>query len=89
MLAEILARLATYLENTARLRKKVKSAMMYPTVAMSFSAIIVFARYPGEPSTLPGAKFVITGIQKPSEKERVPGNPPATHWAIVRMKQIA
>src|SRR6202167_2101201 len=28
LLAEILARLATYLENTARLRKKVKSAMM-------------------------------------------------------------
>jgi type IV pilus assembly protein PilC len=32
LLAEILARLAIYLENTARLRKKVKSAMMYPTV---------------------------------------------------------
>ena len=32
LLAEVLARLATYLENTARLRKKVKSAMMYPTV---------------------------------------------------------
>src|SRR6476620_2394656 len=32
LLAEILARLATFLENTARLRKKVKSAMMYPTV---------------------------------------------------------
>src|SRR6202142_1125856 len=32
LLAEILARLATYLESTARLRKKVKSAMMYPTV---------------------------------------------------------
>ncbi|MBI3875649.1 MAG: type II secretion system F family protein [Verrucomicrobia bacterium] len=32
LLAEILGRLATYLENTARLRKKVKSAMMYPTV---------------------------------------------------------
>ncbi len=32
MLAEILARLATYLENAARIRKKVKSAMMYPTV---------------------------------------------------------
>ena len=34
LLAEILARLATYLENTARLRKKVKSAMMYPTVVV-------------------------------------------------------
>jgi type IV pilus assembly protein PilC len=32
LLAEILARLATYQEATARLRKKVKSAMMYPTV---------------------------------------------------------
>src|ERR1700722_2550824 len=32
LLAEILARLATYQENTARLRKKVKSAMMYPTI---------------------------------------------------------
>jgi type IV pilus assembly protein PilC len=32
LLAEILSRLATYLENASRLRKKVKSAMMYPTV---------------------------------------------------------
>jgi type IV pilus assembly protein PilC len=32
LLSEILSRLATYLENTARLRKKVKSAMMYPIV---------------------------------------------------------
>src|SRR5207302_6209791 len=32
LLAEILARLATYLENSARLRKKVKSALMYPSV---------------------------------------------------------
>src|SRR5437868_10475314 len=32
LLAEILARLATYLEYVNRLRKKVKSAMMYPTV---------------------------------------------------------
>jgi type IV pilus assembly protein PilC len=38
LLAEILARLATYLENAARLRKKVKSAMMYPTV-VTFVAI--------------------------------------------------
>jgi type IV pilus assembly protein PilC len=30
LLAEILARLATYLENTEKIRKKVKSAMMYP-----------------------------------------------------------
>lgn len=32
MLAEILDRLASYLEATARLKKKVKSAMMYPTI---------------------------------------------------------
>src|SRR5207248_2067717 len=40
LLAEILARLAVYLENTARLRKKVKSAMMYPTV-VSVVAILI------------------------------------------------
>src|SRR3954470_19847813 len=40
LLAEILARLATFLENTARLRKKVKSAMMYPTV-VTFVAISI------------------------------------------------
>jgi type IV pilus assembly protein PilC len=32
LLSEILARLAVFLENTARLRKKVKSALMYPTM---------------------------------------------------------
>jgi type IV pilus assembly protein PilC len=31
MIADIMARLATYLENTERLRKKVKTALMYPT----------------------------------------------------------
>src|SRR5271169_452151 len=45
LLAEILARLATYLENTARLRKKVKSAMMYPTavtiVAISITVFLL------------------------------------------------
>lgn len=40
LLAEILARLATYLENAARLRKKVKSAMMYPTV-VSIVAVLI------------------------------------------------
>lgn len=38
LLADILARLATYLENTARLRAKVKSAMMYP-VAVTVVAL--------------------------------------------------
>src|SRR5436309_10430458 len=40
LLAEILARLAVYLENTARLRKRVKSAMMYPTV-VSIVAVVI------------------------------------------------
>jgi len=40
LLAEILTRLAVYLENAARLRKKVKSAMMYPTV-VSVVAILI------------------------------------------------
>ncbi len=43
LLAEILARLATYLENSARLRKKVKSAMMYPTAVTTIAiGITVF-----------------------------------------------
>src|SRR3974390_457460 len=40
LLAEILARLAVYLENTARLRKKVKSAMMYP-ITVTIVAILI------------------------------------------------
>jgi type IV pilus assembly protein PilC len=40
LLAEILARLALYLENAARLRKKVKSAMMYPTVVTVVAILI-------------------------------------------------
>jgi type IV pilus assembly protein PilC len=40
LLAEILARLATYLENTNRLRKKVKSAMMYPIVVTIVAILI-------------------------------------------------
>ena len=40
LLAEILARLAVYLENSARLRKKVKSALMYPTV-VSIVAVLI------------------------------------------------
>jgi type IV pilus assembly protein PilC len=40
LLAEILSRLATYLENTARLRKKVKSALMYPTVVTVVAILI-------------------------------------------------
>src|SRR5208282_3359326 len=40
LLSEILARLATYLENTERLRKKVKTALMYPT-AVTVVAICI------------------------------------------------
>src|SRR5665213_86745 len=43
LLAEILARLATYLENTERLRKKVKTALMYPsTVSVVAVGITIF-----------------------------------------------
>src|ERR1051326_2508738 len=40
LLAEILARLAVYQENSARLRKKVKSAMMYPIVVTIVAILI-------------------------------------------------
>src|SRR6184192_3529644 len=40
LLAEILGRLATYLENTARLRKKVKAALMYPSVVSVVAVLI-------------------------------------------------
>jgi len=40
LLAEILARLATYLENTERLRKKVKTALMYPSVVTIVAIVI-------------------------------------------------
>jgi type IV pilus assembly protein PilC len=40
MLAEIMRRLAKYLESSARLRSKVKSAMMYPLVVMCLALII-------------------------------------------------
>src|SRR5436189_4930715 len=43
LLAEVLSRLATYLESTARLRKKVKSAMMYPTaVTVIATGVTIF-----------------------------------------------
>ena len=40
LLAEILARLATYLETTDRLRKKIKTAMMYPTAVTAVAICI-------------------------------------------------
>ncbi len=72
LLAEILARLALYLENAARLRKKVKSAMMYPTVVTVVAILItifllikvvpVFGEiYSGFGADLPGpTQFLIT-----------------------------
>jgi type IV pilus assembly protein PilC len=71
LLAEILSRLATYLENTARLRKKVKSAMMYPvavttiaiaiTVFLLIKVVPVFGEiYSGFGAALPGpTQFLI------------------------------
>jgi type IV pilus assembly protein PilC len=72
LLQEILDRLATYLENTARLHKKVKAAMMYPTVvtlvAISITTFLiirvvpVFAEiYDGFDAELPKpTQFLIT-----------------------------
>ncbi|MGC9944381.1 MAG: type II secretion system F family protein [Verrucomicrobiota bacterium] len=40
LLSEILSRLASYLENTERLRKKVKTALMYPTVVTVVAIVI-------------------------------------------------
>jgi type IV pilus assembly protein PilC len=73
LLAEILARLATYLENTARLRKKVKSAMMYPTavtiIAISITIFLlvkvvpVFADvYKGFGHRLPGPTLFLINV---------------------------
>jgi type IV pilus assembly protein PilC len=63
LLSEILARLATYLENTARLRRKVKSSMMYPVVvtvvAISITIFLLVKVVPvfGEIYTGFGAKL--------------------------------
>jgi len=71
MLAEILARLATYLENTERLRRKVKSALMYPigvvvvaigiTIFLLIKVIPVFSEvYTGFGAKLPApTQFLI------------------------------
>ena len=75
LLAEILARLATYLENTARLRKKVKSAMMYPTVVtivaigitifLLVKVVPVFGEiYTGFGAKLPGPTQFLINLSK-------------------------
>src|SRR6266704_1761308 len=73
LLAEVMARLATYLENTARLRKKVKSAMMYPTavtviaigitIFLLVKVVPVFGDiYSGFGAKLPGPTQVLISI---------------------------
>jgi len=73
LLADILARLATYLENTARLRKKVKSAMMYPiivtvvaiaiTTFLLVKVIPVFGEiYEGFGAKLPGPTLFLINL---------------------------
>src|SRR5438034_7015464 len=73
LLAEILARLATYLEATARLRKKVKSAMMYPvivtvvavsiTVFLLVKVVPVFSDvYKGFGQKLPGPTLALISV---------------------------
>ena len=75
LLAEILARLATYLENTERLRKKVKTALMYPTVVTIVAIVItVFLLvrviptfkevYSGFGATLPAPTQFMIGISE-------------------------
>jgi len=75
LLSEILSRLATYLENTARLRKKVKSAMMYPvavtlvalgiTVFLLVKVVPVFAEvYGGFGSRLPAPTQALIDVSK-------------------------
>ena len=75
LLAEILSRLATYLENSARLRKKVKSAMMYPTIVtvvaigittfLLIKVIPVFGEvYSGFGAKLPGPTLFLMAISK-------------------------
>ena len=73
LLAEILARLATYQENTERLRKKVKTALMYPTVvtivAISITTFLLVRVVPtfkeiysGFGAQLPGPTLFLMGI---------------------------
>lgn len=73
LLAEIMARLATYLENTERLRKKVKTALMYPTavtvVAITITIFLLVKVIPtfkdvysGFGAALPGPTQVLMDI---------------------------
>ncbi|HEU6447650.1 MAG TPA: type II secretion system F family protein [Verrucomicrobiae bacterium] len=79
LLAEILARLATYLENSERLRKKVKTALMYPsavTVVAIGITIFLLVRviptfkevYQGFGAQLPGPTQVLIDISDAIKK---------------------
>jgi len=73
LLSEILSRLATYQENTERLRKKVKTALMYPTVVTIVAVVITIFLlvrviptfkevYQGFGAALPGPTLFLMGI---------------------------
>ncbi|HZL13788.1 MAG TPA: type II secretion system F family protein [Verrucomicrobiae bacterium] len=73
LLSEIMARLATYLENSERLRKKVKTALMYPTavtvVAICITTFLLVKVIPtfkeiysGFGAQLPGPTQFLMGI---------------------------
>src|ERR1017187_226461 len=75
VLAEILARLATYLENSDRLRKKVKTALMYPSavtvVAICITTFLLVKVIPtfkdiysGFNAKLPGPTEFMIGISE-------------------------
>jgi type IV pilus assembly protein PilC len=75
LLAEILARVATFLENRARMNKKIKSAMMYPTVVSCVAiAITIFLLvkvvpvfgdiFSGFGAKLPGPTQVLIDVSK-------------------------
>jgi len=79
LLAEILARLALYLENSARLRKKVKSALMYPAVVTVVAILItifllvkvvpVFGEiYSGFGAKLPGPTLFLVSLSETVKK---------------------
>jgi type IV pilus assembly protein PilC len=62
LLAEILARLATYLENTERLRKKVKTSLMYPSAVTTVAiCITIFLLV----KVIPVFKDIYTGFGAP------------------------
>jgi type IV pilus assembly protein PilC len=79
LLAEILARLATYLENSERLRKKVKTALMYPSavtvVAISITIFLLVKVVPtfkdvysGFGATLPGPTQIMIDLSEIVQK---------------------